>query len=139
MLGRADGRIVDQASQGRIGYLHLRAMGSNDIATFAREFYANVNRDGLIIDVRRNQGGNIDSWIIEKLLRKAWFYWKSRAGIPTWNMQYAFRGHAVVLCNERTASDGEAFSEGFRRLGLGGYGGSARPDRSRDLWFWRSE
>jgi tricorn protease len=34
-------------------------------------------------------------------------------------MQYAFRGHMVCLCNERTASDGEAFSEGFRRLGLG--------------------
>jgi tricorn protease len=34
-------------------------------------------------------------------------------------MQYAFRGHLVVLCNEKTASDGEAFSEGFRRLGLG--------------------
>ena len=34
-------------------------------------------------------------------------------------MQYAFRGHMVVLCNERTASDGEAFAEGFRRQGLG--------------------
>jgi tricorn protease len=34
-------------------------------------------------------------------------------------MQYAFRGHLVVLCDERTASDGEAFTEGFRRLGLG--------------------
>jgi tricorn protease len=34
-------------------------------------------------------------------------------------MQYAFRGHIVVLCDERTASDGEAFTEGFRRLGLG--------------------
>ncbi len=34
-------------------------------------------------------------------------------------MQYAFRGHVVVLCDERTASDGEAFAEGFRRLGLG--------------------
>lgn len=34
-------------------------------------------------------------------------------------MQYAFRGHLVVLCNEHTASDGEAFAEGFRRLGLG--------------------
>ena len=34
-------------------------------------------------------------------------------------MQYAFRGHMVVLCDESTASDGEAFSEGFRRLGLG--------------------
>ncbi len=34
-------------------------------------------------------------------------------------MQYAFRGHVCVLCDEFTASDGEAFSEGFRRLGLG--------------------
>jgi tricorn protease len=34
-------------------------------------------------------------------------------------MQYAFRGHMVVLCDEATASDGEAFAEGFRRLGLG--------------------
>jgi tricorn protease len=52
-------------------------------------------------------------------MRKAWFFWKPRVGAPYSNMQYAFRGHAVVLCNHRTASDGEAFAEGFRRLGLG--------------------
>jgi tricorn protease len=34
-------------------------------------------------------------------------------------MQYAFNGHMVMLCNQETASDGEAVSEGFRRLGLG--------------------
>lgn len=34
-------------------------------------------------------------------------------------MQYAFRGHMVVLCDQFTGSDGEAFTEGFRRLGLG--------------------
>jgi len=77
------------------------------------------DRQGLIIDVRRNNGGSIDSWILGKLLRQAWFYWQARTGKPTWNMQYAFRGHMVVLCDERTASDGEAFAEGFRRLGLG--------------------
>ena len=44
---------------------------------------------------------------------------RTRVGSPTWNMQFAFRGHMVVLVNERTASDGEAFAEGFRRLGLG--------------------
>ena len=46
-------------------------------------------------------------------------YWKSRGHRPEWNMQYAFRGHLVVLCDELTASDGEAFADGFRRLGLG--------------------
>lgn len=110
---------VEELGAGRIGYVHLRAMGAENIAEWAREFYPVFQRQGLIIDVRHNRGGNIDSWILEKLLRQAWFYWQPRVGNPTWNMQYAFRGHVVVLCNERTASDGEAFSEGFKRLGLG--------------------
>jgi tricorn protease len=69
--------------------------------------------------VRHNRGGNIDSWLLGRLLRKAWFYWQPRVGYPYWNMQYAIRGHVVVLVNEFTQSDGEAFAEGFRRLGLG--------------------
>ena len=110
---------VEKQSNGAIGYVHLQAMGTGDIDQWAREFYPVFNRQGLIIDVRHNHGGNIDSWLLEKLLRQAWFYWKDRASAPTWNMQYAFRGHIVVLCDHETASDGEAFSEGFRRLKLG--------------------
>ena len=110
---------VEAAGRGQIGYVHLRAMGGDDIAQWARGFFPVFHRQGLIIDVRNNRGGNIDSWILERLLRKAWFYWQPRVGEPYWNMQYAFRGHVTVLCNERTASDGEAFSEGFKRLGLG--------------------
>lgn len=110
---------VEQLGGGQIGYVHLRAMGAADIADWAKGFFPVFNRPGLIIDVRHNRGGNIDAWILEKLLRKAWFYWQPRVGEPTWNMHYAFRGHVTVLCNEKTASDGEAFSEGFKRLGLG--------------------
>jgi len=110
---------VDAAGKSAIGYVHLRAMGGRNMTEWAREFYPVFNRQGLIIDVRHNRGGNIDSWILERLLRRAWFYWQPRTGNPYWNMQYAFRGHMVVLCDEWTASDGEAFSEGFRRLGLG--------------------
>ena len=76
-------------------------------------------RQGLIVDVRYNRGGNIDSWILEKLMRPAWMYWQPRIGEPYWNMQNAFRGHAITLVNYRTASDGEAFAEGFRRLKIG--------------------
>ena len=111
--------IVEKDGSGEIGYVHLRAMGGGNYSEWVRNFYPVFNRKGLIIDVRHNRGGNIDSWILEKLIRQAWFYWKPRKSAPTWNMQYAFRGHIVVLCNERTASDGEAFTEGFRRLGLG--------------------
>ncbi len=110
---------VDEMGKGEIGYVHLRAMGGNNYSEWVRNFYPVFNRKGLIVDVRHNRGGNIDSWILEKLLRKAWFYWQPRVGQPTWNMQYAFRGHMVVLCNARTASDGEAFAEGFKRLDLG--------------------
>ncbi len=46
-------------------------------------------------------------------------YWQPRKGEPYWNMQSAFRGPIIFLVNENTASDGEAVSEGFRRLGLG--------------------
>jgi len=110
---------VEQSSQGALGYVHLRAMGGGDYNQWQRDFYPAFDRAGLIIDVRHNNGGNIDSWILEKLMRQAWMYWNQRKGIPSWNMQYAFRGKVVVLCDEETASDGEAFSEGFRRLGLG--------------------
>ena len=112
-------QMVEQKADGQIGYVHLRAMGSADIAQWVEEYSPIYQRQGLIIDVRNNRGGNIDSWILGKLLRKAWMYWQPRKGVPDWNMQQAFRGHLVVLCDENTASDGEAFAEGFRRLGLG--------------------
>ncbi len=111
---------TEEMSKGEIGYVHLRAMGQENWTEFAKAFYPVYNRQGLIIDVRHNRGGNIDSWVIEKLLRKAWFTWSQRIGQPAnWNMQYAFQGHVVVLCDEWTASDGEAFSEGVKQLKLG--------------------
>jgi tricorn protease len=112
-------RIVDSSSNHTVGYVHLQAMGSDDINQWTREFYPVFDREGLIIDVRHNGGGDIDSWLLSKLLRQAWMYWQPRVGNPSWNMQEAFRGHIVVLCDELTASDGEAFTEGFKRLKLG--------------------
>lgn len=105
---------VDQADTD-IGYLHLYAMGRNDISNFAREFYANYRKGGLIIDVRRNRGGNIDSWVIEKLLRRAWAFWPS---FNETNMQQTFRGHLVVLADEFTYSDGETFAAGIKALNI---------------------
>jgi len=100
------------------GYLHLHAMGGNDVASFAREFYAQYKKSGLIIDVRRNSGGNVDSWIIEKLMRRAWSFWQPTTGGQSTNMQQAYRGHLVVLADEFTYSDGETFTAGIKALGL---------------------
>lgn len=131
-------RAVEQAGEGRIGYVHLRAMGPADFADFVREFYAASDRDGLIIDVRFNNGGNIDSLILEKLLRRAWAFWKTRSPAgqdPYPNMQNVFRGHTVVLMNEDTYSDGETFAEGFKRLKLGPVIGK----RSSGAGVWLSD
>ncbi|MFG6432393.1 S41 family peptidase [Roseateles sp. LYH14W] len=131
-------RAVEQAGQGRIGYVHLRAMGAADIADFVREFYAASDRDGLVIDVRYNNGGNIDSWVLEKLLRRAWAFWQPRSPAGTGvyaNMQNVYRGHTVVLMNEDTYSDGETFAEGFKRLKIGPVIGK----RSSGAGVWLSD
>ncbi|MDM7862108.1 S41 family peptidase [Alteromonas sp. ASW11-36] len=102
-----------------IGYLHLYAMGGRDVASFAREFYAQYQKAGLIIDVRRNRGGNVDAWILEKLLKRAWMFWQTPNGEQSTNMQQTFRGHLVVLADEFTYSDGETFTAGIKALDLG--------------------
>ena len=125
---------VEEAGEDQIGYLHLEAMGSWDLGEFYRQFYPVFNKPGLIIDARYNGGGNIDAFILEKLMRKAWMYWKDRVGEPYWNMHYAFRGHMVVLVNEHNGSNGEGFPEGFKRLGLGTTIGT----RTRGAGVWLS-
>ncbi len=110
--------VADRANE--IGYLHIRAMGGRDAANFARDFFDVVNKDGLIIDVRANRGGNIDSWLLSALLRKVWAFWNFNASpYPYGNMQQTFRGHVVVLMDQYTYSDGETFSAGFKALDLG--------------------
>lgn len=110
---------AEERSEGRVGYVHLRAMTASDITQWFRQFYPVFDRPGIIVDVRSNNGGNIDSFLLARLMREAWMYWKGRVGEPYWNMQYAPIGHMVVLVDQETASDGEAFADGFRRLGLG--------------------
>ena len=112
---------VERLSSGEIGYLKLRAMGGNDIATFARDFFAQMDKGGIIIDVRNNSGGNIDSVLIAQLLRRPWAFWgkPDGSGVEYTNMQNAYRGHIAVLIDERTYSDGETFAGGVKSLGLG--------------------
>jgi tricorn protease len=110
---------VERESKGRFGYIHLQAMTANDLGRWAREFYPAFDREGLIIDLRNNNGGSIDSILIEKLMRRAWAWWKPRDSARLFsNQQLAFRGHVVALIDGATYSDGETMAEGLRRLGI---------------------
>eukprot|EP00547_Thalassionema_nitzschioides_P010376 CAMPEP_0194226998 /NCGR_PEP_ID=MMETSP0156-20130528/42631_1 /TAXON_ID=33649 /ORGANISM="Thalassionema nitzschioides, Strain L26-B" /LENGTH=1764 /DNA_ID=CAMNT_0038959467 /DNA_START=204 /DNA_END=5498 /DNA_ORIENTATION=- len=108
-----------------VGYIHLRSMmGPADMDAFARGFFPNYQKQAIILDVRHNNGGNIDSWILDILQRQAWQYFQGRStnihnGGLGWDQQYAFRGHLVVLIDEKTSSDGEGVSRGISELGLG--------------------
>ena len=107
-----------QAADSELGYVHIQDMGTGDVAAFARDFYAIDRKMGIVIDVRRNGGGNVDSWIIDRLLRKAWMFWTFRSDQPYPNMQNAYRGHLVVLADEGTYSDGETFTAAIKALNI---------------------
>ena len=111
-------RVKVEQADNNIGYLHIRSMVASDVAAFAREFYADEDKQGIIIDVRRNGGGNVDSWIIDRLMRKAWSFWAYHTDEPYFNMQNAFRGHLVVIADEGTYSDGETFVAGIKALDI---------------------
>ena len=64
---------VVNSSENKIGYLHLKAMGGEDYDEFVKNFYPNIGKEGLIIDVRHNRGGNIDSWHWKNLCVKPGF------------------------------------------------------------------
>jgi len=108
-----------------VGYVHMRSMsGAEAEDEFARGFFPNYKKQGFILDVRHNRGGSIDSWVLDVLQRKSWMYWQSRDYDATdggldWDMHFAFRGHVIVLMDEKTSSDGEGVSRGIKELGLG--------------------
>jgi len=107
-----------------VGYIHLRSMSQEDADAFARSFFEDYDKEAMILDVRHNSGGSIDSWIASFLERKAWYFFEGRIGKTRgvdidWNQQYAFRGHIVVLIDEKTSSDGEGISRAISELGIG--------------------
>jgi tricorn protease len=65
-------RKVDQATGGRVGYIHIPDMGANGIREFIKWYYPQLARKGLVVDVRANGGGNVSRMLIERLRRKCW-------------------------------------------------------------------
>jgi tricorn protease len=112
--------MVDKASNGEIGYLHIKAMDAPSLERFQRDLIDNRGKRALIIDERFNGGGGIDQELLEILnQRKKYESYISRDSVEVPRPVQAFFGPMVVLENERSASNAEMFPEGFKTLGLG--------------------
>lgn len=118
VLGNYD--KMGKATEGRVGYLHIPDMGSSGIYEFIKWFYPQIRKEGLIVDVRSNGGGNVSQTIIERLRRKIlgtnWSSWREEPGTYP---GVVFTGPMVCLINETSASDGDIFPYMFRQAGLG--------------------
>jgi tricorn protease len=113
------GEIVAKATNGEIGYLHIRAMDAPSLRRFQLDLAANRTKQALIIDQRFNGGGGIDQELLAILSGKRYQYTQGRdAGFQQPRPQN-FYGPMVVMQNERSASDAEMFPAGFKALGLG--------------------
>ncbi|MBL0158791.1 MAG: PD40 domain-containing protein [Bryobacterales bacterium] len=111
---------VDQATGGRVGYLHVPNMGADGIREFIKYFYGQTRREGLVVDMRGNGGGNVSRMLIERLRRQVLALTYPR-GIddPTTYPDNVMMGPMVCLLNENSASDGDIFPAMFRESKLG--------------------
>lgn len=112
-------RLVHEASEGRLGYLHVPNMGPLGFAEFHRGYFGEVRRHGLIVDVRFNGGGNVSGLLLEKLSRRVVGWDVPRYGEPVSYPMDAPQGPLVALTNEMAGSDGDIFSHCFKLLKLG--------------------
>jgi tricorn protease len=107
------------ASGGEIGYMHITAMGTNNVAQFDKFWRAFRYKKGIIIDVRGNGGGWTEYFIIDKLERKMTAYNVLRNMEPFPYPGSVTNGPIVAITNEYNGSDGEAFLEDFKARKIG--------------------
>ena len=111
---------VDAATEGKVGYIHIPDMGAAGIREFIKWYYPQIRKQGMIVDVRGNGGGNVSQMILERLSRKLLGTRFSRTSefVRTYPAE-VFHGHLVCLLSENSASDGDIFPARFKEAGLG--------------------
>ena len=112
-------RYVHEKSGGRLGYVHVPNMGPLGYSEFYRYFLREVDREGLVIDVRFNGGGHVSQLLLAQLMQRRLGMSVPRHFAPKPYPSDAPAGPIVALTNEYAGSDGDIFSHAFKMLKLG--------------------
>ena len=115
----ANRKKVEKASGGKIGYIYLTDMSADGLNQFVKEFYPQIRKQGLIIDVRYNGGGFVDEMILERLRRVLIGMGMSRNADNGTIPERVFYGYMVCIDNAYSASDGDIFPYFFKKYKLG--------------------
>lgn len=111
---------VNKKSNGKIGYVYIPDMGPEGLNEFARYFYAQLDKEALIVDDRANGGGNVSPMILERLLREPYRLTMRRGSSLIGTIPDAtLVGPKVCLVNKYSASDGDLFPWSFKATKAG--------------------
>ena len=112
-------RKVEQLSNGRLGYVHLPDTGEGGFTNFNRWFFAQVGKEGMVLDERFNGGGQIADYIVDELRRPLLAYFMTRVGHDFTVPMNTIFGPKAMIINEYAGSGGDAMPWMFRKLGIG--------------------
>jgi len=115
----ANRRRVDEATQGRVGYVYVPSTGIDGQTELLRQYLAQVHKAGLVVDERWNSGGQIPDRFVELLNRPALAYYAVRDGADWQWPRNALVGPKAMLINGWSGSGGDAFPTFFREAKVG--------------------
>ena len=112
-------RKVDQLSGGKLAYVYLPDTATGGFANFNRYYYAQVGKQGAVIDERFNHGGDIADYIVDQLRRTPQMINETREGEDVLEPAQAIYGPKVMIINEMSGSGGDALPWLFQKNAVG--------------------